>query len=1139
MRSRCLNLAVALTGWLWLLVWFPAAAQTDAGRILGCVHDQSDAALAGARVVIFDPRKGSTRTVVTSGSGDYTASDLPPATYVVRAEADNFESVERVNIELEAAKDVRLDFLLPPGSHHETITISDDAPLVATTNDVLGGTLSNRTINDLPLNGRDFQNLLVLRPGVVRYPGGGIGSVSANGIRPEDNNYVLDGIDNNDAYYGQSVANGAGVQGTPATILPIDAIQEFNAQENAPAEYGWKPGAIVNVALKSGGNEFHGTSYYFGRNAALDARNLFNTEPAPKKPLRLHQFGGTLGGPVVKNRAFAFLGYEGVRDLVGVTQTVPSPATVSLPTPAVATCRYSASGDCASSIPDAIADLKAGGIAVSPLSLKLAGLFPVNPGTNPLGPNTIVTGFPNTNRGDNGLAKFDLRMNDRNLLSTTYFIGDSHQAEQDAPVLQSQWKSVALTRAQVFGTGWTFVPDTRWVATTRFGYNRLSQSLRTEDSNVNPTAYGINTGVTDPLNFGMPQILVSGFLPMGGTSGWPQLVEPAETFQLVENISYTHGRHAVKFGGEVRRSSVNHAKDRFGKGRIRFGMGGSDAFPGASPLEDFLAGVPSDGRVFVGSSRRDVSFWSYSSFLQDDWRPSPRVTVNFGLRYELSTVLKESNNLLGNFDPNLGLVQVGRQIPAPYDGDHNNFAPRVGLSWDLTGRSKTVLRAGGGIVYEIPHLSLFIGQFNMNNDPGTIGINIIPTGAAGVTPGGGTIDAGVKFVPGSKVNWTVAGPVFDTTAMACSAAAPCDILSVDRHLRTPYVGTWNVNLQHVLASNLSVEAGYVGNHGTKLFGITDINQIQNRSAAEIACGYCEDNADRPFGVKFPYLGFINQISNVYKSNYDGLQATLTERSFHGISLLAGYTWSHSLDQASDNRAPQAMDSTEPWREYGSSDFDIRHRLTVSFTYELPPMKSPVGLLRGWQINSIVTLETGQPWNVVDTGDDFSRTAEGGDRWDFFGNPADFSTSSNGPIPFFAGTSNPACVARAVSLASLASFGCYQKGNSVLIPPEIGTFGTMGRNIFRGPGLYNWDFSMVKKWTIREHLQAQFRAEFFNVLNHPALSNPYGVNATFFQVDPSVPSSFGCACATPDVAEANPVIGTGGPRNVQFGLKFLF
>ncbi len=1138
-RSKLLNNRLG-----WLLFWtiLPAPAQTDLGRILGNVHDQLGGVVKGATVVITDTQRSSSRTVSTGESGDYNAADLPPGTYLVRAAAAGFNSVERPRIELEVAKDVRIDFVLPAGDVRQTLTVNEGAPLVETTNDVLGGTLSNRAVNDLPLNGRDFQNLLVLRPGVVRYPGGGIGSVSTNGIRPEDNNYIVDGVDGNDAYYGQSVVNGAGVQGTPATILPIDAIQEFNAQENPPAEYGWKPGAIVNVALKSGTNTLHGTSYYFGRNAALDARNLFNTEPDPKKPLRLHQTGGTVSGPIVQDKVFFFLGYEGVRDLVGVTQVVPSPATAHLPAPPTPTCTYITSGDCAGSIPDARADLQAGGFEISPLSLKLANLFPANSGSGLYGPTKITTGFPNTNRGDNGLVKIDYHVNDRNLLTGRWFIGDSLQAEQDAPVLQAQWMSQAATRAQVAGAGWTLVPGQRLVSETRFGYNRLSQSLLSQDSNINPTSYGINTGVTDPLNFGMPQITVAGFLPMSGTSGWPQLVMPAETYQFIENISYTRGRHAFKFGGEVRRSSVDQAKDRFGKGRIRFGFNDVNAFPGATALEDFLSGTPSDGKIFVGNSRRQVSFWSLGSFVQDDWRVSPRVTANLGLRYEVNTVLREANDLLGNFDPDLGLVQVGRQISSPYKGDHTNFAPRVGISWDVTGRSKTVIRAGGGMAYEIPPLDMFIGQFNLNNDPGTIGINIIPTGAAGVTPGGGTINTGIKSVPGAGLNWSTAGPVFNTAGMVCSASAPCDILSIDRNLRTPFVTTWNVNIQHAFTDQFSLQASYVGNHGSRLYGITDINQILNQSPAEIACHHCENNSDRPFGVRFPYLGFINQISNIDISNYNSLQTTVTLRSVHGVSFLAGYTFSHGLDQASDNRAPQAMDSTRPSLEYGSSDLDIRHRLTLSLTWNLPEKRSSAQLLMGWQVNSIVTLQGGMPWNAVDTSMDFSGTAEGSDRWDFFGNPAEFRPSSNGAIPFFEGASNPACVARATTpgmLAALESFGCYQKGSSVMVPPGLGTFGTMGRNILRGPGLYDWDLSLVKSWKINESLRAQLRAEFFNILNHPSLSNPYGVNGTFFQVDPSVPGSFGCACATPDVADANPVIGTGGPRNIQLGLKFIF
>jgi hypothetical protein len=1108
-------------------------------------------------VVFTDVQRGTTRIVATDQAGDYVAADLPPGTYSIRAQASGFKTVDHPDVKLEVAQDLRVDFALAIGQTSETITVTGEVPAIDVSNDTLGGTLSNQAINDLPLNGRDFENLVVLRPGVMRYPGGGIGSISADGIRPEDNNFMVDGIDNNDPYFGQSVINGSGVQGTPASILPIDAIQEFNVQENPPAQYGWKPGAIVNIGLKSGTNALHGTTYYFGRNAALDARNFFNPPPGSHE-LRLHQFGATIGGPVVKDKMFFFLGYEGVRDLVGVTNVVQTPATVSL------------AGDVANSIPDAVADVKAQGLAVSPLSLNLQKFFPVNNGTNPQGPTTVVTNFPNTNRGDNGLLKLDYAINDRNQLSGVYFVGDSLQTEQDQIVVQPQWESQAITRSQALGSAWTWTPTPRWVNEARFGYNRLWQTFQTADAGQSAASQGINTGVTNPLNFGMPEIVIAGFLQtatggiFGGNSGWPQILRPAQTFQFTDNVTHSSGKHTITFGGEVRRSSVDHLKDRLGKGRINF-LGGA-AFPGSTPLEDFLAGDPTSGRIFLGNSRRQVSFWSYAGFLQDDWRVAQRFTVNFGVRYELNTVIKEGNNLLGNFDPNLGLVQVGQQISSPYNGSHNNWAPRLGLVWDPWGKGKTVIRAGGGIMYEIPNLDTFIGQFNLNNDPGTIGINIVPTGAAGVTPGGGTINAGVQNVPGGNLNWTLGGPVFAVNNVSCSPAVPCDIFAVNRNLHTPYVTSWNLNVQQGFTNNLFFQVGYVGNHATRLYSILDINQVNSNSPAEIACGNCEQ-AGRPFNTKFPFLGVINQLGNAYRSNYDALQTTLTLRSTHGLSMLLGYTWSHALDQASDNRAPEAMNAFAPNLEYGNSDFDIRHRLTISTTYDIPGKKSPGQLLQGWQLNSIVTLETGQPWNVV-AGSDASLTGEGGERWNFTGNPADFKATPTG-IPFIppsafvvggghvTGAAPGALAATAAKCLAAAgsqaaqdemgigngiggpALGCYVMGSGILTPPATGSFGTMGRNIFRGPGLYVWDFSAVKSWKFGDRLTMQMRGEFFNVLNHPNLANPYGVNNTFGRVDATVPGQFGCACATPDVADANPVIGTGGPRNIQLGVKFLF
>jgi outer membrane receptor protein involved in Fe transport len=1146
---------VCLFSWL-------AFAQSQNGRILGTVTDPSGAVVVGAKVVITDSERGISQTYTSNASGDYVAPTLRPALYTITAESAGFKKVERPAIRLEVGQDLRIDFQLKTGSASEVVTVMDEAPLVNATTDVLGGTFTNKAINELPLNGRDFQNLVTLRPGVQRYPGGGFLSISSNGNRPEDNNFIVDGTDNNDPYYATTVINAEGVQGTPATHLPIDAIQEFNAEEQPPAEYGWKPGAIVNVGLKSGTNSLHGDLYDFERNSGLDARNYFNPVPGKHRPLRMHQFGGTVGGPIVKDKFFFFTAYEGTRDLVGNSETLNSPNTVHLPTPASApNCSFIAAGDCANSLTDALADVTAAaqmvpGVSVSQLSTTLAPLFPTNDVVSSDGPGFLNIGFPNRNREDNGLVKLDYALNQRNAITGRYFIGDSVQTERDIPVLRPEWQSQAVTRAQVLGANWIFTISPRWINEAKFGFNRFNQSILTVDANVPPTKYGINTGVTAPVNFGMPEIAVSGFISLGGNHGWPLLTTPNQTFQFADNVSYNRGKHALKVGGEFRHGSTDNVRDRFGKGRIRFD--GGAAFPTSTPLEDFFAGTPSEGRIFVGNSQRHVSIKSFGAFVQDDWRVNNHFTVNAGLRYDVSGVIKERNNLLGNFDPNVGLVQVGAQVSSPYNGDHNNFSPRLGMIWDPTGNGKTVIRAGAGIIYEIPHISTFIGQNGVNN-ASTAGLNVIPTGAPSVGLNGGKILA--SSVNTSNLDWSVAGPVF-TAVADCTTDTPCDILGVNRNLRTPYVTNWNLNIQHAITNNLSLQVGYVGSKGTKLYSVYDINQIPNLSPAEIACGHCEANADRPFGVKFPYLEFINFLSNGYESKYHGLQTTLTQRNMKGFSFVAGYTYSHAFDQASFNRAQQPQDSTNPAGEYGSGDNDLRHRFTFSMTYDIPGREGYGQMLKGWQITSIVTLQSGLPWNVVDgysSGNDVSGTGEYSDRWNFTGNPLDFKAQFAG-IPYVSPSefsidqntgaisivgTNPAdarCLTAAGNQAaqqSVATYGCYVEGTGIMTPPALGTYGTMRRNIFRGPGYHNWDFSITKVFNFHERVSVQLRGEFFNILNHPNFTNPNGVGGQLGNVDPSVPGSFGGDGLTPDVAAANPVIGSGGPRAIQLGLKVKF
>ncbi len=1151
----CLVLALAV----------PLISQTTTGRILGTVRDQTGAYLPAATVTVTDVQRGITRTVTTDDSGGYVVPNLAPGVYTVRAEARGFKTVERPDIQVEVATDLSIDFSLPTGDVKETVIVQEDVPLLDTTTSTLGGTLSNKEINDLPLNGRNYENLLQLRPGVMRYPGGGFSTTSANGLRAEDNAYLVDGLFNSEPFSGQSIINGAGIAGDSATILPVDAIQEFNLQQNPPAEYGWKPGAIVNVGLKAGTNSVHGTAYAFGRDTPFDARNYFNPVGQTKNPRNLEQFGGTAGGAIIKDKLFYFGGYEGQRYTVGNTGSLQTWSTVSLPN--AGNCAFSGTGDCQNSIPDAIADVHAAFLAgaipsdVSAASLKIAGCtftppstvscngsgFPLNPSTIP--GSSINYGLPNSVNSDNAVGKVDYHMNERNTLSSLYFFGDNSGTVSDANQLQTKWLTQIHTRAQVFGESWTFVPSTRWVNEARFGYNRLYQPTFTNDHTTNiQNTYGLDTGVTNSLYGGLPRISVWPFYifpqELGGFN-WPKVQGPDNRFQFIDHISYTLGRHVIKFGGEFHRDAFNGGAYGGGRGRIKF-IGGNFEDGNSSGIQDFFAGLPTNGTLLIGDPTRHIHNWGYAGFIQDDFRVTGHVTLNFGLRYEVNTVIKEDHNLLGNFDPTKGLIQVGQSgVSGPYNPDRNNFAPRFGFAWDIGGNGRTVLRAGGGIMYETLNWESFLA---LNN---SLGLATVPTGAQINSSGGtsgGNIATGVAAFGGSSLNWN--GTVFPgNNTIDCDpvTGGPCTIMGVDRNLKTPYVSNWTVNIQHSFTPNLVLEVAYVGNHGSSLVGIRDINQVDPNSPAEIACGHCEQ-AGRPFNSQYPYLAQVFQMGNIYRSNYEGLQTTLTSRNYHGLTMVAGYTYSHALDQVGANWDFGAglglpSDSTHPEREYASSDFDMRHRLTLSINYLFPGKKGFGQMLEGWQINSIVSLNGAQPFGVMDAGTDVSLTGELNDRWNFYGDPKDFKSTSVG-IPYFApGDPNmpQACITQAATIGatdSLNAFGCYANGKSFMIPPAFGTFGTMGRNIFRDTGFRNVDLSVAKNFKWGERFGAQFRAEFFNIFNHPNFANPFGGQNGWAHNDPST-GSFGCSCATPDVAASNPVIGSGGSRAVQLGMKITF
>lgn len=1103
------------------------SAQTYQGRILGLVTDLTGAVIPGAHVTITNTATGISRTLVTTSSGEYAAPNLEPAPYIVTIEANGFEKFRRMGLRLEVARDIRVDAVLRPGSVNTTVTVNGQAPAINTTNDVLGNTFSNEAVNELPLQGRDFQNIVTLQPGIQRSPGGGFLTITANGNRATDNNFIVDGIDDNDAFYGETVLNEPGVTGTPATHLPIDAIQEFNVQSSPEADYGDKPGAIVNLGIKSGTNQFHGSAYYFNRNNALDARNYFNPVGQPLSALRLHQFGVSAGGPIRKDKLFIFANYEGVRDVVGNPLTLDTPITTL---------------SSADQNPDdnvAVAFQQCG-TSCSPLSQNLLAYFLPNPGStaSSTDPTLIFTDFNNSNREDNGIVKVDYHASERNSFNGSYFAGDSNQVEEDSVYTAQRWLTDADTRAQLIGGSWLFVGSTRFTNQAHVGYNRLSQQIFQGDHNVNPTTYGLNTGVTNPLDFGMPEIRIAGFVNhvLGGNLDYPLLTTPNSTWIIGDNASYLAGSHSIRFGGEYRVGGSDYTRDDYGPGEAQF-----------ASTEDFVSGTPERGYAWIGNSERFVSQKTFGLFVQDNWRAMKNLIVSYGLRYDVSFPITEKHDLLGNFDPKSGLVQVGKQIKSPYQTDWNNVAPRLSFTYDPTGKGTTVLRAGGGVIYEVPHLSVFVGQSGAEAE----GLGVIPTGAAGVTPGGGTINASFIELSGDTVttNWQAGGPVFgnlNPNDLSCSYDQPCPVLSVNSHLIVPYVYNWNANIEQALWKNSAMTVAYVGNKGNKLYSIRDINQnIYNNDVQG------DELSGRPFIAQFPYLDYIDMLENYDDSIYHSLQVTLKQQATRGLFFVAGYTWAHSIDNGSSNRSASVQNSYDLAGERGNSDFDVRNRLTFAATYDLPGKDGAAQLLSKWRFNTIFTAESGEPINFYDDGDDISGTGENNDRWNLQGDPKNIHWSRSQGLPWYEfnsdypSTVNTECEKYASS-DQLVNYGCYAGNGWSITPPEPGQFGDMGRNVVRGPDFVNLDFSVTKTFTFADHLNMELRGEFFNILNHPNFAGLDGDLYDWYYEDaPSggetMPgySTVGQANYTPDIEASNPVVGSGGSRHIQLGIKILW
>jgi len=1086
-------------------------AQTFRGTILGTVTDVSGAWVAGAKVSVRNVDTGLERTTQTSTDGSYAVPELPIGTYTVTITQPGFQTSITSAVPVNVAGERRVDAVLKPGQVTEKIEVSGELlPQVETTMDELGGVLTTATVENLPVNGRDYTKLIYLNPGIAGSPDqisdspGSYGEFSMNGSRGRSNNFLLDGTDMNDGYRNDPAINEAGVFGTPATILPIDAVAELRVLSNYEAEYGRNSGAIINIVTKSGTNNWHGSLLEYYRTGKLGARNYFNFAPNPKSPFNNDQFGGAFGGPIVKDKTFFYVDYEGQRENGGQAGTtcVPDPAVVTATETSI-----TAAGGTVNPVTTAL-------LARKPYPTpNIAGAFSdVNGCTNPatgITTNNLSTSTQFFNRVDSLITKIDHNFNGSNMLTGRYYFGDSNQsfpfAQLSAGLLPG-FNTVTPTRVQLVSISYVHTMGTNKVNEARLGWNRFAEGFFPQDKSFLPSSIGLDTGV-GAYDSGLPAISVGSFSQIGATTSIPRNRVDAN-WHFVDNYSWKAGKHDIKFGYEFRRTTILHVIDHNFRGTLDF-----------PDLTAFLEGVPDDGDQVTGNSRRHTYQNSHGLFIQDSFRWTPRLTLNYGLRWDYFGVFGEKNGLLWAFDPANG----GNNVPTGqlYNKDYNNFAPRLSLAYDVSGRGKTVVRAGWGLFYDAFSQDMFLGHLPWNC--------IFCPGPA--YPGLGPQALAIGSVTGAAL---VAGqPVYT------GYAPEGDFFSVNPKVRTPYIQNFNLNLQQQIANKAVLQIGYVGSKGTKLFQFVDINQP---SQAQITAF---DLANAPFiqeyGVSrnFGNFFYVNQERSSANSNYNALQASLRTNGWHGLSTQANFVWSHSIDTASDledfepNEA-QPTNSTNPAGDRGNSSFDIRRRFTWNFTYLFPRSSGQWARLKsGWGLDGVLNLQDGQPWHLnYEFEGDYSGAGEGFDRPDVISTP---QYSSN-PAQFL----NLAAFAAPCTWGNPTNDGGPDATNC---QPGTRHFGNLGRNSLLGPSFKEFNFSIFKDTAITERVTMQLRAEFFNVINHPNFSSPLLPN---FIGDIGSPdfatgrhSGFYQLTATGDVGIGNPFLGGGGPRGVQFAAKLTF
>jgi Carboxypeptidase regulatory-like domain/TonB dependent receptor len=931
-----------------LLATLTLQAQTFRGGINGTVTDPSGAVVPNAGVQAVNAANAVPYKTVTSSGGEFQFQDLPLGAYTVTVTSPGFKTEKVENVPVSAGTIYTLPVKLSITSTAQTIEVSANELALDTTSTTQTTVIGSAPLQDTPLNGRDFTQLVILSPGFANSGAGGYGSL--NGTRANQINWQIDGIDNNDLWHNIPAVNQGGVSGIAGIVLPIDAVDQFSTQTQAAPESGRNPGGSVNLSLKAGTNTLHGSLYYYNRNEFFGATNPF-TAPV-KQEVRNYNYGYSAGGPLIKDKLFWFTTFEHQRFVIGVPDQSTQP---SAAWQAAAKTVLANNGVSVNSVSDNL--LKTLWPSTATGALAADG--------NSIAQKDFTSTDPEYGYSYNGLAKVDYTINDKNSLSAHWFVG---QGNQVAPVGSSlKWYyEVAPIHVQNYSLVFNHVFSPTITNQLLAGVNYFNQVFNDFNNGFDAASLGLVTGSS---LHGAPNIQITGFDPVGET---PPEGRNDITGHLTEDLAWTVGRHQFKFGGEFRQAQLDEFYQRHALGSFTFdgsqGPGASgDTWGGiasygatngplVNALADFLSGDVKTSSIALGDPDRQVFVNTFDVFGQDSWQLSTKLNVNYGLRWDYEGPLHDSAKDLSVFRPSLGgVVFQGTQISSLYDPTYLNFSPRLGLSYQAT--PQTVFRAGAGLYFDTPNLNPFL-----DNRPG----NGAPNGVEG-NPGGP-----------DPVTTATAGPyTIQSGVDPFTSSTPSNsIFSIAKNFVPSHNMNYNLQLEQSLTKNVVAQLGYVGSEGRHLLSILDINQ----AVPGVYATEAQQNATRPFYSQFPNYTFINEVHSIGTSNYNSLQATLRVSNMHGITAQAAYTWSHSLDEVTAYRGALPQDSTNFKGDYGNSDFNMHNIFVGLITYDIPGASRWKGLTNGWQLNSLMTFHGGLPFSVYSSSDT-SGTDDGNQRAD--------------------------------------------------------------------------------------------------------------------------------------------------------------